>query len=655
MPDWTYHPFFKPLLFRMPAEAGRRLTLWLLAMQARTTIGRRVFRLFGHGPPPPELAVTAFGLRFPGPIGLGAGIDTHGVCASIMPLLGLGFHVVGPVEAAAAPRRFDADPLRIPERHAIVTSARAGAPSARELAARLRDAPEVGVPIGVALRGARPEEAIAALDGVASFYVISSRDLDHLAAARAATKRPILVRLAAEGCPDAAVATLERALALGANGCVAIGGEATDLLPEGEITGPLLRDRALRTIELISRHFGDRLPIVASGGIMGPDDALVCLDAGAVLVELYEGLVYAGPGLPGRVIHAMEARLAGAERGEPPPIEEQNGGGLGPASSAADSPLVKLLGWQLIAFTGWVLIASGLFALVLASTVKLLPYDTRYLGLTVAQLCERNACRIVHFMAHDRVSFGGAILSIGTLYVALAAEIRAGRAWAWWTVLLSGIVGFASFLTYLGYGYLDVWHGRATLALLPCFLAGLSLSHALLRGPRGPATLFRTGARAWMWSPAGRGRLCLSFAAFGMILGGAIILTVGMSRVFVPQDLEYMGLTVADLEAVSPRLVPLIAHDRAGFGGGICSGGLVVMFSIWCGTRPGARGLWRALLISGVVGFGCAIGVHPIVGYTSFVHLAPAYLGAIAFVVGMMLLHRPMCRVDGGGDRFADL
>jgi hypothetical protein len=349
-------------------------------------------------------------------------------------------------------------------------------------------------------------------------------------------------------------------------------------------------------------------------------------------------------------VHALEHRA----HHPPAPARLPPQVALASRAGAEVSPWLKRLGPQLIAFSGWVLIGSGLLALGLATTVKLLPYDVHYLGLTVAELCARNACRIVHFMAHDRVSFGGAILSIGVLYVWLATEIRAGRAWAWWTVLLSGVVGFASFLTYLGFGYLDVWHGRATLALLPCFLAGLVLSHAGLLGPRGPGTLFRPTARAWRWSPAGQGRLCLTFSALGMILGGLVIMGVGMTRVFVPQDLAYMGLTIADLNAVSPRLVPLIAHDRAGFGGGLFSGGLTVMFTVWCGTRPGARGLWWALLISGLVGFGCAIGVHPVVGYTSFVHLAPAYAGALSFLVGIALLYSPMCEAEEG-EAFPDL
>jgi hypothetical protein len=259
-------------------------------------------------------------------------------------------------------------------------------------------------------------------------------------------------------------------------------------------------------------------------------------------------------------------------------------------------------------------------------------------------------------MAHDRVSWGGSMISIGWLYTWLGAvPLRRGEAWAWWTALLSGLIGFGSFLTYLGYGYLDVWHGRATLALLPVFITGMALAFREMKAPRGALALARVSAKAWRYSPAGLGRLALTFTAFGMISGGLIIMSVGMTRVFVPQDLEYMGVTVADLHALNPRLVPLIAHDRAGFGGGLCSTGIAMMACVWYGTRPAARSLWRSLLIAGVVGFATAIGVHPIVGYTSFVHLAPAYAGALAFAVGMALLYSPMCRADTESDRFPDL
>src|SRR5262249_31606138 len=136
------------------------------------------------------------------------------------------------------------------------------------------------------------------------------------------------------------------------------------------------------------------------------------------------------------------------------------------------------------------------------------------------------------------------------------------------------------------------------------------------------------------------GRLCLLATAVGMILGGLTIMTVGMTTVFVPQDLKFIGVTAADVRTINPHLVPLIAHDRAGFGGAICTAGITVLFCVWCGTP--CRSLWQALCVAGVVGFAAAIFVHPIVGYNDFFHLLPAIIGAVMFLIGLGLTYRPM-------------
>ncbi|HET6645794.1 MAG TPA: hypothetical protein VFH01_00615, partial [Pyrinomonadaceae bacterium] len=157
-------------------------------------------------------------------------------------------------------------------------------------------------------------------------------------------------------------------------------------------------------------------------------------------------------------------------------------------------------------------------------------------------------------------------------------------------------------------------------------------------------SLFRSGTNSsWRTSfgfASWLGRALLLATAAGMILGGLTVMTVGMTWVFVPQDLEFMGLQPAELQAISDRLVPLIAHDRAGFGGAICTTGITVFFCVWCG-RP-SRSLWQVLCFSGVVGFAAAIGVHPVVGYTNLFHLAPAILGAIIFVLGLILCYPAM-------------
>jgi hypothetical protein len=295
----------------------------------------------------------------------------------------------------------------------------------------------------------------------------------------------------------------------------------------------------------------------------------------------------------------------------------------------------------LIHASALLLILSGLFALGLGVGGRFLPHDERFLGMTARQLCALHGCRIVHFMDHDRVSFGGALVAVGLLYLWLAEyPLRQGQAWAWWVLLLSGAVGFASFFAYLGYGYLDTWHGLATLGLLPCFLLGLVRPPRARTWSEGVRCLLRPSVR-WPWSSgAGFGRACLLAAAAGLVFGGLMVLAVGMSCVFVPQDLTYLGLGVEELHRLNPRLVPLIAHDRAGFGGAVCSCGVALFFCVWCGTP--SRELWGVLALVGAVGFGTAIGVHPAVGYNDAVHLGPAVLGALTYLAGMVLTFRPM-------------
>jgi hypothetical protein len=289
------------------------------------------------------------------------------------------------------------------------------------------------------------------------------------------------------------------------------------------------------------------------------------------------------------------------------------------------------------------LVFAGLAVLTLGVTGQFLPHDEHFLGMTARDLCARHGCRIVHFMIHDRIAFGGAAAAVGLLYGWLAASpVRKGETWAWWALLLSGVIGFSSFLAYLGYGYLDTWHGLVALGLLPCFMLGLVQSSRTLESPEGIRCLLRPSVR-WPWtSAAGLGRACLLATAAGMTLGGFTILMIGITCVFVPQDLAYMGVRVEELHALNSRLVPLIAHDRAGFGGAVCCCGVAFFFCVWCGEP--SPSLWYALGLVGVVGFGAAIGAHPAVGYNDAVHLAPAACGALLWLAGMVLSYRRISR-----------
>jgi hypothetical protein len=280
------------------------------------------------------------------------------------------------------------------------------------------------------------------------------------------------------------------------------------------------------------------------------------------------------------------------------------------------------------------LLASGGAALFLAITGQFLPHDEQFLGMTAAELCAFDACRVVHFMIHDRASFGGVLIAISLLYFwLLEFPFRRRDSRAWWTLLLSGAVGFTSFLAYLGYGYLDVWHAVATLALLPCYVVGLVRSRPLHAA--SVRCLRTTGSPPCWRSAPGVGQLCLLFTAAGVIGAGVTILTVGMTVVFVPQDLAFLGMAREELNALNPRLIPLIAHDRAGFGGALLSGGIALFLCVWCG-KP-SRSRWQVLALAGVAGFVPAIGVHPAIGYTDPVHLAPAVGGAVLYLIGLVL------------------
>lgn len=280
------------------------------------------------------------------------------------------------------------------------------------------------------------------------------------------------------------------------------------------------------------------------------------------------------------------------------------------------------------------LIFSGGFALFLAATGEFLPHDIHYLGMSAADLCGHADCRIVDFMVHDRAAFGGTLVGVGILYIWLTAfPLAAGAAWAWWVWLVTTGVGFASFLSYVGYGYLDTWHGVGTLLLLPVVTVGMARTRRLVTpGAVAPSP----PAMPWAASgPPHWGRWVLLGGAVATAVGGLTIFWVGVTDTFVPEDLEFIGLSAEQLRALNPRLVPLIAHDRAGFGGGVLTLGVITFLCLW--FAPPSRHLHEAVGLAGAASVSVALGVHGFVGYTDVNHLLPAVGAALMLVAGLTL------------------
>jgi hypothetical protein len=213
-------------------------------------------------------------------------------------------------------------------------------------------------------------------------------------------------------------------------------------------------------------------------------------------------------------------------------------------------------GRPLLALVALGLILSGLFAIFLTITGAFLPHDVAFLGMQPSELCRLHDCRIVHFIFHDRTSFGGTLIAIGTLYLwLLEFPLRRGEEWAWWTLLLSGLIGFLSFLSYLLFGYLDSWHAVASGGLLPLFVAGLWKSRGLLEEREGWRSLLRPALPLTLRTRQGFGRACLLFVGAGMALAGSVIIILGSTVVFVPQDIVYLGFTPAQLNAINSHLI----------------------------------------------------------------------------------------------------
>ncbi len=135
------------------------------------------------------------------------------------------------------------------------------------------------------------------------------------------------------------------------------------------------------------------------------------------------------------------------------------------------------------------------------------------------------------------------------------------------------------------------------------------------------------------------GQLMFVILGFALAIGGLTISFVGITHIFVPTDLAYMNTTHATLEHVNDKLLPLIAHDRAGFGGALFSNALAILAIALWGLNQGECWLWWTLLGGGLPGFVAVFSVHLMIGYSSFWHLLPAYFAFVIYVMGLILLY----------------
>ncbi|HEY1575106.1 MAG TPA: quinone-dependent dihydroorotate dehydrogenase [Pseudonocardiaceae bacterium] len=332
-----YSHVVRPVLFRVgsgDAEAAHELTLRALAAASGVPAAlaplRRWFAV--------DAPRTVFGVRFPNPVGLAAGMDKNGIALPGWAALGFGHVEVGTVTWHAQPGNPRPRLYRLPASGALINRMGFNNAGARALAGRLREHGPRTVPLGISIGKSR----VTPVDDAVDDYRRSLRELypygdyfavnvsspntpglrglqdrrllaELLAGLRAEAAelegpaKPLLVKIAPDLTDSAVAELLDVCVEGGVAGVIATNttlardGIATSDVATGSQTGGLsgrpLGERARQVVEFVHRETGGAMPVIGVGGIAAVDDALRMLDAGAGLVQLYTGFVYAGPNL----------------------------------------------------------------------------------------------------------------------------------------------------------------------------------------------------------------------------------------------------------------------------------------------------------------------------------------------------------------------
>lgn len=350
-----YKLLFSIFFRRVPAETAHHLGFWLIRVVAVVPgLGRLLRRWLV--PRDPVLRVHTLGLDLPGPLGLAAGFDKDAQGADALGALGFAFIEIGTVTAQPQPGNPKPRLFRLVQDRALVNRMGFNNAGARAAAARLRARERgrsvvVGVNIGKT-KVVPQDEAVAdymasarLLAEVAEYMVVNVsspntpglRDLqavEHLrpllvgvrdALNEASSRRvPLLVKIAPDLADEDIDAVADLALELGLDGIIATNttisrdGLTTDAarveaMSAGGVSGAPLKERSLAVLHRLRGRVGDRLVLVAVGGIETADDAWTRVQAGATLLQAYTGFVYGGPLWPRRIHRglARRARHAG--------------------------------------------------------------------------------------------------------------------------------------------------------------------------------------------------------------------------------------------------------------------------------------------------------------------------------------------------------
>ncbi len=319
----------RPLLFSLDPETAHEHTIALLHASGR---------LLPAGRPEQATPVTVMGLEFPNRIGLAAGLDKNGEAIDGLARLGFGFIEIGTITPRPQPGNPRPRLFRLPQAHAVINRMGFNNHGIDALLANVKAAKYrglLGINIGKNFdtpieRAA--DDYVACLDKaypLASYVTVNisspntanlrqlqgASELDELLgrlkARQAALAQdhgryvPLVLKIA----PDLELAQLaDIADALRRHRIDAVIATNTTLsrsrvegLPHadeaGGLSGAPLFEPSTGVVRALAGALAGEVPIIAAGGVMSGEQARAKLEAGAVLVQLYSGLIYRGPAL----------------------------------------------------------------------------------------------------------------------------------------------------------------------------------------------------------------------------------------------------------------------------------------------------------------------------------------------------------------------
>ncbi|MEO5810846.1 MAG: quinone-dependent dihydroorotate dehydrogenase [Rhodanobacter sp.] len=344
------YDYLRPLLFKLDAEIAHRGTLYALGVAQRSGFAHWLAR------PPADVPVTVFGIRFPNPVGLAAGLDKNGEHLDALDTLGFGFIEVGtvtpkPQVGNAKPRMF-----RLPQHEAIINRMGFNNVGVDTLMSNVlksafhgilginigknKDTPnEKAVNDYLLCLGRVYERASYITINISSPNTQGLRDLQQeatlrrfIAILREAQERlgsqhggrkPMLLKIAPDLSEGELDAMAEVLLRTGIDGVICTNTTinhaqvSTDRHGSevGGLSGKPLFERSTAVLSGMHKRLQGRIPLVGVGGILDGSDAVEKLEAGAVLVQLYSGLIYRGPPLVNECVDEIRRQRADAVDG----------------------------------------------------------------------------------------------------------------------------------------------------------------------------------------------------------------------------------------------------------------------------------------------------------------------------------------------------